>query len=229
MEVYEAFEGAPGFVGCIVKELIPLTTEEHTLALAAPLGTTLSEASAGKDTTPSSKDPQRSSIFSTFTRIRTSIIKILIDSGSVVNADAAASVHTLGLQPLSHPRPYRAMWIKDASLAVTKRCLVPLHVAGYREEVWCDILPMGVGSVLLGQPWLYNRDVAQYGRTNHYVFYFGGNKQIWQPSVPQDQIKAVQAKAPIIQNPLVQLLGIVSARQFLKGVENDAPIWAIQV
>ena len=31
------------------------------------------------------------------------------------------------------------------------------------------------------------------------------------------------------QNPPVQLLGLVSTRQFLKGVENDAPIWAIQV
>ena len=88
---------------------------------------------------------------------------------------------------------------------------------------------MGVGSVLLGRPWLFNCDVAQYGRTNRCIFYFGGNKQIWQPFVPPIQDKVAQTKAPVIQNPPVQLLRLVSACHVLKGVEDDAPIWAIQV
>ena len=104
------------------------------------------------------------------------MIKILVDSGSVVNAVATASVHALGLQPRLHPRPYKAMWINETSLAMTKRCIVPLKVVGYREDIWCDILPMGVGSVLLGRPWLYDRDVVQYGRTNRCTFYFGGSR-----------------------------------------------------
>ena len=86
-------------------------------------------------------NPLRTSIFLTFTRTGANVIKILIDSGSVVNAVAAASVLSLGLQPLPHPRPYKAMWINDAFLAVTKRCIVALQVAGYREDVWFDILP----------------------------------------------------------------------------------------
>ena len=127
VEVYEAdpelattFEGTPGFVWCIVKEMKLLTTDEHTLALVAPLGTTLSEVLTGNDTMPSSEDPLCSSIFSTFTRIGTTVIKILIDSGSVVIAVTTTSVHTLSLQTLPHPCPYKAMWINDASMAVTK-------------------------------------------------------------------------------------------------------------
>ena len=186
-ELATAFEGAPGLVGCIIKELIPLTPEELTLALAAPLGTTLSKTSTESNSESGTEDSQQSSIFLTYTKIYTTIVKILVDSGSVVNAVTAASVPILGLQAQTHPRPYRAMWINDASLAVTRRCLVPLQVAGYHEEIWCDILPMGVGSILLGRPWLYDRDVAQYGRTNRCVFYFGGNKQVWKPFVPPDQ------------------------------------------
>ena len=210
-ELATAFEGSPGFVGRIIKEMKPLTTEEHTLALAVPLGTMLFELSVGEDIAPRTEDPLRSSIFSTLTKIGTTVIKILIDSGSVVNVVATPSVHTLGLQPMFHPRPYKAMWINDTSLAVTKRCIVPLRVARYREDIWCDILPMGVGSVFLGRPWLYDRDVAQYGRTNHFIFYFGGSKQVWQPFIPPIQDTTVPAGAPVIQQPPVQLLGIVSA------------------
>ena len=89
---------------------------------------------------------------------------------------------------------------------------------------------MGVGSILLGRPWLYDRDVAQYGRTNRCVFYFGGNKQVWKPFVPPDQRLPINyPKTPVLHNLPSQFLGIVSARQFLKGMDNEAPVWAIQV
>ena len=152
-ELAHAFEGSPTVVECIIKEMKSLTIAEHSRAVAVPLGTMLSDPSTGgEESMPSMEDPLRSSIFSTFTKIGSTVVKILVDSGSVMNAVAAASVHALDLHPRLHPRPYKAMWINEASLAVTKRCIVPLKVAGYREDVWCDILPMGVGSVLLGRP-----------------------------------------------------------------------------
>ena len=178
---------------------------------------------------PGLEETVRSSIFSTYTRIADSIIKILVDSGSVVNAVAAASIPALGLRPELHPQPYKVMWINDASLPVTQRCLVPLRVAGYYAEVWCDLLPMGVGSVLLGRPWLYDFDVAQYGRANRCVFYFGGIKHICQPYVPQVPTDATPSLPRVDRNLPLQFLGLVSSRQFLKGIESNNPIWAIQV
>ena len=171
--------------------MIPLTSEEHNFALTAPIGTTVSEETTRSSTPPGlrnassgTENPLLLAIFSMFTKMGSLVIKIVVDSGSVVNAVGAASVLSLGLQPLPHPRPYKAMWINDAHLAMTTRCIVPLQVAGYQEDVWCDILPMGVGSVLLGWPWLFDRDVAQYGRTNRCIFDFGGSKHIWQPFIP---------------------------------------------
>ena len=52
---------------------------------------------------------------------------------------------------------------------------------------------------------------------------------IWQPFVPPEQRLVVQPKTPILSNLPNQLLGVVSARQFLKGMDNEAPISAIQV
>ena len=121
------------------------------------------------------------------------------------------------------------MWINDTFLAVTKRCVIPLKVAGYREDIWCDILPMGVGSVLLGRPWLYDRDVAQLGRTNRCTFFFEGSKQVWQPYVPSIRDTPAATKAPDTPLQVPQFLGAVSARQFLKDMAEDASVWAIQV
>ena len=98
---------------------------------------------------------------------------------------------------------------------------------GNCEEVWCNILPMGVGSVLLGRPWLYDLDVVQYGRANRCVFYFGGNKHVWQPYVPHVPVDETPMKTLVVWNPPLQLLGLVSMGQFIKGMENDAPIWAV--
>ena len=219
VEIYEAdpdlantFEETPEQVGWIIKEVLPLTSEEHAKALTAPIGTTLTDATIGTETPLSSENPIRTMMFTTFTKIGPKVIKILIDRGSVVNAVSAASIHNLGLQPLPHPRPYKAMWINDAFLVVTSRCIVPLKVAGYDEETWCDTLPMGVGSVLLGRPWLFNRDIAQYRRTNRCIFYFGGGKHVWQPFIPQPAEELTKATAPTLQAEPTQFLGIVTAR-----------------
>ena len=216
-------------MGCIIKETSPLTPLECTIALARPLNTTPGGPLPTSPPAQGTEDPIRTAIFSTFTKIANSVIKILVESGSVVHAVAAASISALGLRPEIYPLPYKAMWINDASLSVTHRCLVPLRGAGYGAEVWCDCLPMGVDNVLLSRPWLYDFDVAQYRRANHCVFYFGGNKHIWQPYIPLNQNDEPSATESTVRRPTHPLLGLVTARKFVKGLENDAPVWAVQV
>ena len=172
-EIYEVdldltagFEGPSRLMGCIIKEICPLAPLECTIAFARPLNLTPGGPCPTPPQSQGADDPLRTAIFSTFTKIAGSIIKILVDSRSVVNAVAAASIPTLGLRPERHPTPYKAMWINEVSLAVTHRCLLPLRVAGYAVEIWCDVLPMGVGSVLLGRTWLYDYDMAQYEKAN---------------------------------------------------------------
>uniref|UniRef100_A0A804J5E2 Uncharacterized protein n=1 Tax=Musa acuminata subsp. malaccensis TaxID=214687 RepID=A0A804J5E2_MUSAM len=36
----------------------------------------------------------------------------------------------------------------------------------YQNEIYCDILPIDVAHILLGQPWLYNVDITNHGREN---------------------------------------------------------------
>ena len=235
-EVYKAdpdlaagFEGNPGYLGCIIKETSPLTPLERTVALAIPQETSTGGPLTATPSASGSEDPLRTSIFSTFTKIADAIVKILVDSGSVINAVAAASIASLKLQPEIHPVPYKAMWINEVTISVVHRCLVPLRIAGYHADVWCDVLPMGVGSILLGRPWLYDFDVAQYGKTNRCVFYFGGSKHIWQPYRPANRSNDPPTIGTAIQLSTPPILGLVTARQFAKELEGDTPLWAVQV
>ena len=52
---------------------------------------------------------------------------------------------------------------------------------------------------------------------------------MWQPFIQQPTDELTKATAPTPQTAPTQFLEIVTARQFLKGVESNAPVWAIQV
>ena len=103
-EIYEAdpdlaagFEGSPGFMGCIIKETCPLTPLECTIAFARPLNTTSGDPLPTSPQVQGVEDPLRTAIVSTFTKIANSVIKILVNSRSVVNAVTTASIPALGL------------------------------------------------------------------------------------------------------------------------------------
>ena len=40
----------------------------------------------------------------------------------------------------------------------------------YKDEIWCDIVPMDACHVLLGRPWLFDRGVMHDGHMNTYTF-----------------------------------------------------------
>jgi hypothetical protein len=55
----------------------------------------------------------------------------------------------------------------------------------YKDEIWCDVIPMDVGHVILGRPWLYDLDVTIYGQKNSCSFTFKGKKIKLNPLQPR--------------------------------------------
>ena len=98
------------------------------------------------------EDWRRASILQTFTKLRNKVCKIIIDSESCVNAISTSTIKTLGLPMAPHPSPYKVSWIDSTSIPIKSRCLVQLQLQSYQEKVWCDIVPMGVSSIILGRP-----------------------------------------------------------------------------
>jgi hypothetical protein len=133
-----------------------------------------------------SEDWRRSNIFHTYVKCGSTNCKVIIDSGSCINAVSSSLVTHLGVKLIPHPNPYKVSWVDTSSTDIKERCLFPIQFMSYKDEIRCDVIPMDVGHVILGRPWLYDLDVTIYGRTNSCSFTFKGKKIKLNPLQPRD-------------------------------------------
>ena len=48
----------------------------------------------------------------------------------------------------------------------------------YKNEIYCNVLPMDFPHVILGRPWLYDLNVTTFGKDNIYSFKYKGKNII---------------------------------------------------
>ncbi|XP_020677004.2 uncharacterized protein LOC110095705 [Dendrobium catenatum] len=170
-----------------------------------------------------SDDWRRTSIFYTFTKIRDKNCKVIIDSGCCVNAVLSVMVSKLHLKATPHPNPYKVAWINSSTLQVKDRSLVSIEFVGYKEKIWCDVLNMDVGQIILGCPWLFNNDVHIYGRSNTCVFEHEGKKIKLLPTHPKS------TKEDIKPNSLKPSSGLnlLTAKDLGTKLESGATLYAL--
>ncbi|XP_020250396.1 uncharacterized protein LOC109827789, partial [Asparagus officinalis] len=166
-------------------------------------------------------DWRRTSIFHTFTKIGDKNCKVIVDSGSCINAVSSAVIAKLGLKVVPHPNPYKVSWINDTALNVQERCLVSLQFSIYKDKVWCDVLKMDVGQVILGRPWLFDNDVHIFGRSNMLLFEHDGKKVKILPVQPKGNDKKPDP------NKFSQGVNLIGAKEIDRELSNGAPIFAL--
>ena len=127
----------------------------------------------------------RTSIFYTYVKINGQVCKLIVDSGSCVNAVSDTMIPRLGLSTHPHPTPYDVSWIDTTSLPVRLQSRVPLRISTYDDVALCDVIPMKIGSIILGRPWLYDHDVQQARRANTCTFMHRGRRVVWIPYTAQ--------------------------------------------
>jgi hypothetical protein len=66
---------------------------------------------------------------------------------------------------------------------------VPFSVGKYNDHVKSDVVPMQACQLLLGRPWLYDRDVKIFGRTNKLSFVYKGEQISLLPLTPEEIMK----------------------------------------
>ncbi|GFY95544.1 AGC (cAMP-dependent, cGMP-dependent and protein kinase C) kinase family protein [Actinidia rufa] len=134
-------------------------------------------------------DGRRTVIFYTYIKCGEKDCKVIIDSGSYINAVSSSTVIRLGLKPVSHPSSYHVSWVDTSSISIKERCLVPIKILSYIDEIWCDVIPMDVGHIILGRPWLFDLDVTIYGRSNSCSFLFENKRIKLNPLQPRSDSK----------------------------------------
>ena len=167
-------------------------------------------------------DWRRNAIFQTYTKCGDKTCKVIIDSGSCINAVSSSIVSYLGLKLTPHPNPYKVSWVDTSSIAIKERCVVPFQFLTYKAKIWCDVILMDVGHIILGRPWLYDLDVTFHGRSDSCSFIFEGKKIVLNPLKPKpiDMSKKIEA-------PKAKGLNIISPKAFERVAVQESIVFVL--
>ncbi|KAM1788439.1 hypothetical protein ACFX11_038731 [Malus domestica] len=103
-------------------------------------------------------------------------------------------IDKLKLQTEPRPRPYRIAWFKKGNeVKFSRRCLVSFSMGkNYKDQVWCDAVPMDICHILLGRPWQFDRRTTHDGLKNNYTFRMGKSEIVLLPSKEEEAIPKIQ-------------------------------------
>jgi hypothetical protein len=127
--------------------------------------------------------------------VKGSPLQFIVDSGSQKNLISVEVMKRLGLLTTAHPQPYTIRWLHQGrDLRVSRQCRLPYNIKPFTDEVLCDIAPLDVSDVLLGQPYLWKRHVVYESRPRVVIITLG-NKLYRIPEIaPPTTISLVTAK-----------------------------------
>jgi hypothetical protein len=142
------------------------------------------------------EDPEEAEhLFHSKMWVKGSLLQFIVDSGSQKNLISVEVVKQLGLPTIAHPQPYTIRWLHQGhDLRVSRQCRLPYSIKPFTDEVLCDVAPLDVSDVLLGQPYLWKRHVVYESRPRAVIITLG-NKLYRIPEIaPPTTISLVTTK-----------------------------------
>jgi hypothetical protein len=127
--------------------------------------------------------------------VKGTLLHFIVDSGSQKNLISAEVIKWLDLPITPHPQPYTIGWLHQGrDLHISQQCHLPYNIKPFKDEVLCDISPLEVCDVLLGQPYLWKRHVVYESRPHSVIITLG--RQLYRiPEVaPPTTISLISAK-----------------------------------
>jgi hypothetical protein len=102
-------------------------------------------------------------------------LHFIVDSGSQNNIISTEVVKQLDFPTTPHPQPYNIGWLHQGQdLCVSQQCLLSYDINPFKDEVLCDVSPLEVCDVLLGQPYMWRRHVVYESRPRSVIVTLGG-------------------------------------------------------
>jgi hypothetical protein len=87
-------------------------------------------------------------------------LHFIIDSGMQKNLISVEVIKCLALSITPHPHPYTIGWLHQGSkLCINQHCRMLYDIKPLKDEVLCDVSPLEVCDVLLGQYYLWKCNV----------------------------------------------------------------------
>jgi hypothetical protein len=122
-------------------------------------------------------------------------LHFIIDRSSQKNLNSAEVIKRLTLLTTPHPQPYTIGWLHQGSdLCVSQQCQLSYGIKPFKDEVLCDVSPLKVCDVLLGQPYLWKCHVIYESRPHSVIITL--NRKLYRipEVVPPSVISLIFAK-----------------------------------
>ena len=101
----------------------------------------------------------------------------------------------LGLLTTPHPQPYSIRWLHEGrDLKVRQQCRLPYSIKPFTDEVLCDVTPLDVCDVLLGQPYLWRRHAVYESRPRAVIISLGDSSYRIPEVAPPTATSLITAK-----------------------------------
>jgi hypothetical protein len=122
-------------------------------------------------------------------------LHFIVDSGTQKNLISAKVVKRLALPATPHPQPYTIGWLRQGSdLRISQQCRQSYDIKPFKEEVLCDVAPLEVCNVFLGQPYLWKRHAVYESRRRSVIITL--NRKLYRipEAVPPSAMSLISAK-----------------------------------
>lgn len=132
-----------------------------------------------------SKDEEKKRVQLFYIKVQAKKTKVdaLFDPGSQVNMISKYLVKKLGLEIQPHPKPYPLRWVcKKVHMQVIHQCKLKFAInIDYIDDVVLDVVTLDVVGIVLGSPYLFDRDFFYHRRENKYHLVKDGKHFILKP------------------------------------------------
>ena len=88
-------------------------------------------------------------------------LHFIVNNGSQKNLISEEVFKQWKLPTMPPPQPYNIRWLNQGwDVRVSQQCHLPYTIKPFKDEVLCDIAPLEVSDVLLGQPYMWKCHVV---------------------------------------------------------------------
>jgi hypothetical protein len=122
-------------------------------------------------------------------------LQFIVDSGSHKNLISDKVFKRLALPTTSHPQHYTIGWLcQGRDIHVSQQCSQSYDIKPFKDEVLCDVSPLEVCNVLLGQPYLWKCHDVYESRPRSVIITL--NKKLYKipEAVPPSAISMISAR-----------------------------------